>query len=225
MDRRLLYLSNEAARGRAIRDRHQRSATPVPSTADGQDRRSRWAGQRYRSSRLGPPREGVRCGSAPTLYSTRVQQRVCIQAHHGIPLRTTERTLTCPTLRLTRGCQYLGVKVRGFKSRRPDLVSAGSCSDHQLHGRQPGPFGDRRTEIWALSASPASLIDAFSKLKAFRAVATRTGKREYVFQGTIDVASIKIWLRHPATQDPPDPVEPRAFVRPADRRWMVSRRS
>ena len=46
---------------------------------------------------------------------------------------------------------------------------------------------------------------AFNKLKAFRAVATRTDKREYVFQGTIDVASIKIWLRHPATQDPPDP--------------------
>ena len=44
------------------------------------------------------------------LYSTRVQQRVCIQAHHGIPLRTTKRTLTCPTLRLTRGYQYLGVK-------------------------------------------------------------------------------------------------------------------
>ena len=44
------------------------------------------------------------------LYSTRVQQRVCIQAHHWVPLRTTKRTLTCPTLRLERGCQYLGVK-------------------------------------------------------------------------------------------------------------------
>lgn len=40
---------------------------------------------------------------------------------------------------------------------------------------------------------------AFNKLKALRAVATRTDKREYVFQGTIDVASIKVWLRHPAT--------------------------
>jgi hypothetical protein len=34
-------LSNEAARSRAIRDSDQRSATPIPSTADGQDRRSR----------------------------------------------------------------------------------------------------------------------------------------------------------------------------------------
>jgi hypothetical protein len=32
----------------------------------------------------------------------------------------------------------------------------------------------------------------------------RTDKREFVFRGTIDVASIKIWLRTPANQDPPD---------------------
>jgi transposase len=52
---------------------------------------------------------------------------------------------------------------------------------------------------------PGLLLErAFNKLKAFRAVATRTDKREYVFQGTIDVASIKIWLRHPVAQDPPD---------------------
>jgi transposase len=37
----------------------------------------------------------------------------------------------------------------------------------------------------------------FSKLKQFRAVATRYGKRERMYQGTIDVASISIWLRDP----------------------------
>lgn len=37
----------------------------------------------------------------------------------------------------------------------------------------------------------------FSKLKQHRAVATRYDKREYVYQGTIDVASIRIWLRDP----------------------------
>jgi hypothetical protein len=30
------------------------------------------------------------------MYSTRVQQRVCIQANHWVPLRTTKRTLTWP---------------------------------------------------------------------------------------------------------------------------------
>jgi transposase len=37
----------------------------------------------------------------------------------------------------------------------------------------------------------------FSKLKQFRAVATRYDKRDRVYQGTIDVASIMIWLRDP----------------------------
>ena len=37
----------------------------------------------------------------------------------------------------------------------------------------------------------------FSKLKQFRAVATRYDKRERMYQGTIDVASISIWLRDP----------------------------
>jgi transposase len=37
----------------------------------------------------------------------------------------------------------------------------------------------------------------FSKLKQFRAVATRYDKRKEIYQGTIDVASIRIWLRDP----------------------------
>lgn len=44
---------------------------------------------------------------------------------------------------------------------------------------------------------------AFNRLKAFRAVATRYDKRDYIYQGTIDVASIKIWLNNPS-HDPPD---------------------
>ena len=37
----------------------------------------------------------------------------------------------------------------------------------------------------------------FSKLKQFRAVATRYDKRERIYQCHIDVASIRIWLRDP----------------------------
>lgn len=36
-----------------------------------------------------------------------------------------------------------------------------------------------------------------NKLKAFRAVATRYDKRERIYQGTVDAASIRIWLRDP----------------------------
>ena len=45
---------------------------------------------------------------------------------------------------------------------------------------------------------------AHNRLKAFRAVAMRTDKREFVYNGTIDVASIRIWLRHPNNEDPGD---------------------
>ena len=36
-----------------------------------------------------------------------------------------------------------------------------------------------------------------NKLRQTRAVATRCDKREFVYRGTIDVASIRIWLRDP----------------------------
>ncbi len=35
-------------------------------------------------------------------------------------------------------------------------------------------------------------------LRQHRAVATRFDKRDFVWRGTIDVASIRIWLRHPS---------------------------
>ena len=38
-----------------------------------------------------------------------------------------------------------------------------------------------------------------NKLEAFRAVAARYGKRERIYQGAIDIASIRIWLRDPVT--------------------------
>jgi transposase len=38
-----------------------------------------------------------------------------------------------------------------------------------------------------------------AKLKQFRAVATRYDKRDFMYQGTVDVASIRIWLRDPVT--------------------------
>jgi transposase len=45
---------------------------------------------------------------------------------------------------------------------------------------------------------------AINRLRGYRAVATRYDKREFVYRGTIDVASIGIWLRKPADQDPRD---------------------
>jgi transposase len=44
---------------------------------------------------------------------------------------------------------------------------------------------------------PAARFRCFSRLRQFRAVATRYGKRDYMYQGTVDVASIRIWLGDP----------------------------
>ena len=40
---------------------------------------------------------------------------------------------------------------------------------------------------------------AFCKLRQHRAVATRYDKRDFVWRGAVDVASIRIWLRHPVS--------------------------
>lgn len=45
---------------------------------------------------------------------------------------------------------------------------------------------------------------AINKLRGYRAVATRYDKRDFVYRGTIDVATIGIWLRNPTNQDPLD---------------------
>lgn len=53
-------------------------------------------------------------------------------------------------------------------------------------GFDPGRYQER-----------GSVERCFSKLRPFRAVATRYDKRERIYQGTVDVASIRIWLRDP----------------------------
>lgn len=66
----------------------------------------------------------------------------------------------------------------------------------------------RRSQAW-LGRGPTSGVRSralkerntvercVNKLKNFRTVATRYDKRELIYQGTIDVASIRIWLRDP----------------------------
>ena len=43
---------------------------------------------------------------------------------------------------------------------------------------------------------------AINRLRITRAVATRYDKRDFVYRGTIDVATIRIWLRDPVRTDP-----------------------
>ena len=79
-------------------------------------------------------RAGVLSGYAMMLYSTRVQQRVCIQAHRGVPLRTTKRTLTWP---------YAGARV---------CVPVSG-------GKGPNPHAAATNDLWAAVINMVSLCN------------------------------------------------------------------
>ena len=64
-------------------------------------------------------------------------------------------------------------RARGRSGGRPPAFDPGRCKERNTVER------------------------CFSKLKQFRAVATRYDKRDYMYQATIDVAPIRIWLRDP----------------------------
>ena len=74
---------------------------------------------------------------------------------------------------------------RSRKTRRTTASNRGSHGGLPAHLR-PWTEQDRNT-----------VERCFGKLKQFRAVATRYDKREFMYQGTVDLASIQIWLRDP----------------------------
>jgi transposase len=70
--------------------------------------------------------------------------------------------------------------------------------DQKNNRRNRGRSGGRPPVFDASRYKKRNTVErCFSKLKQFRAVATRYDKRERIYQGTIDVASISIWLRDP----------------------------
>jgi transposase len=96
---------------------------------------------------------------------------------------------------------YSTRKIRAFLRRKgmratiaqPANQIAGSLAKGSNGGRPPRldlePYQQRNT-----------VERAFNKLRETRAMATRYDKREFVYKGTIDVASIRISLRDPANQ-------------------------
>ncbi|MGH3929878.1 MAG: hypothetical protein ACRDTF_07860 [Pseudonocardiaceae bacterium] len=84
-----------------------------------------------------------------------------------------------------------GTRARGGRSgSRPADQRANRLRRGSKGGRSPGfdPESDKKRNV---------VERASNKLKGHRAVATRYDKRDYMFRGTIDVASIRIWLRDP----------------------------
>jgi transposase len=93
---------------------------------------------------------------------------------------------------------YSSSAIRAHLRRRGIKATIPEPSD-QVRSRLRRGSGGGRPPVF----DPAACKDrntaerAFNLLRPHRAVATRFGKRDFVWRGTIDVASIRIWLRDP----------------------------
>jgi len=118
--------------------------------------------------------------------------------------RRASRPRTRPD-RLLADRAYSNRRIRGELRRRRITATIPEKADQQKARAAKGSAGGRPPAFDAEAYKDRNSVErTINKLKAFRAVAMRTDKREFVFRGTVDVACIKIWLRHPALQDPGD---------------------
>ena len=105
--------------------------------------------------------------------------------------------------RLLADKAYSNQTIRSYLRRRRIKATIPQKSDQQKARLAKGSAGGRPPAFDPAAYKQRNTTErAHNRLKAFRAVAMRTDKREFVYNGTIDVASIRIWLRHPSNQDP-----------------------
>jgi transposase len=86
------------------------------------------------------------------------------------------------------------LRGRGIKATTPEPA------DQARNRLRRGSRGSRPPAFDAGAYKQRNIVErAFSRLRQHRAVATRYDKRDFVWRGTVDVASIRIWLRNPAS--------------------------
>jgi transposase len=123
------------------------------------------------------------------------------------PLMSQLRIARCgPGRPRTRPGRVLGDKaysstaIRASLRRRGIKATIPEPADQVGRRRQRGSGGGRPPAFDPAPYQQRNVVErAFSQLRQHRAVATRYDKRDFVWRGTIDVASIRIWLRHPVS--------------------------
>jgi len=85
-----------------------------------------------------------------------------------------------------------GLRRRGIKATIPEPAGQGK------NRLRRGSRGGRPPAFDPAAYQQRNVVErAFCQLRQHRAVATRYDKRDFVWRGTVDIASIRIWLRHP----------------------------
>src|SRR5262249_31773522 len=104
----------------------------------------------------------------------------------------------------TRPGRVLADKAYSNRAIRTDLRRRGIAAtipervDQQENRTERGSRGGRPPAFDATLYNQRNVAErCINKLKQFRAVAFRFDKRQYMYRGTVDVASIRIWLRDP----------------------------
>jgi transposase len=99
---------------------------------------------------------------------------------------------------------YSARRIRAELRRRQIRAVIAEPADQTANRKRRGSAGGRPPAFAAEAYRQRNTVErTIRKLKAHRAVAMRTDKREYTYCGTIDVASIRIWLRD-LTRHPPN---------------------
>jgi transposase len=106
----------------------------------------------------------------------------------------------------TRPARVLGDKAY---SKPSDPLPPATTPDQDHHPRagqstnQPSPSrrqGRTATTVRRRDLKQRKVVErCINRLKGYRAVASRYDKRDYMYRGTVDIASIRIWLRDPAS--------------------------